>query len=596
MEDTFKERGKIKNGWNIIFRHLLKQKEEIAFISVLGIVSAIANGSVPYLVGRFLDEISGSHFITLFKNTIPLWLFFLTVWAIVQIIANVTSWSIDIKSRKLGTFIEGSYFADAFSSLLFLPISFHKNRKTGEGWDRIYRAANALSGMIQGVIIGIAPELLSVLIGFGIAFFIHPYLALVLMGGVIVYIGMLIKILPPIVILQKKAHGSYNRAFGDAHDALSNITAVKQSGAEEYEQKKMQKKFVDIAAAFWYKLEKIWGNITFFQRLTIFLTQLAVFILSVYFVQQGSLTIGELIALNGYAMLIFGPFVRLGFNWQILQSGIVAIERAEAIITSTSEEYSSRGKASPKAIRGEIEFKHVSFSYKRDEQRVLNDINVMIKPGEIIALVGRSGVGKSTFIELLSGYYFPEKGKIFVDGYDIRHIGLQFLRSHIAVVPQEIALFNDSIKNNIRYGSFKASDSDIEKAAKEAHADIFIEKFPKKFNQIVGERGIKLSVGQKQRIAIARAILRNPKILILDEPTSALDAETEKYITESLQKLMKGRTTFIIAHRLSTVRHAHRILVFEKGKIAEEGNHEDLIQKENGIYRKLYGLHVGLHK
>ena len=181
-----------------------------------------------------------------------------------------------------------------------------------------------------------------------------------------------------------------------------------------------------------------------------------------------------------------------------------------------------------------------------------------------------------------------------IDGYNIKNIGLKFHRSKIAVVPQEIILFNDTIKNNIAYGNFSATEGEIKKAAEKSYASEFIESFPRKYNQIVGERGIKLSVGQKQRVAIARAILRNPKILILDEPTSALDAKSEKFIQESLEKLMIHRTTFIIAHRLSTVRRADKILVLENGKIVEQGKHQDLIKIPNGVYRQLYEYQIGL--
>ncbi|MDP1629186.1 MAG: ATP-binding cassette domain-containing protein, partial [bacterium] len=181
-------------------------------------------------------------------------------------------------------------------------------------------------------------------------------------------------------------------------------------------------------------------------------------------------------------------------------------------------------------------------------------------------------------------------GRILIDGHDIRRLNLKSLRARIAVVPQEIILFNDTIKNNIRYGRFDADEKDIRAAAASAHAADFIEKFPRKYDQIVGERGIKLSSGQKQRVAIARAILRDPRILILDEPTSALDARSEKFIQESLDKLMVGRTTFIIAHRLSTVRKADKILVFDKGRLVEIGRHEELIKNLKGIYYQFYKL------
>ena len=211
-----------------------------------------------------------------------------------------------------------------------------------------------------------------------------------------------------------------------------------------------------------------------------------------------------------------------------------------------------------------------------------------------IALVGESGGGKSTLIDLISGYYYPTKGKVFIDGNDTRKLNLESLREHIAVVPQEVVLFNDTIMTNIKYGNFRASDVLAKAAAERASANVFIEKFPQQYKQMVGERGVRLSVGQKQRIAIARAILRDPKILILDEPTSALDSKTERFITESLEGLMRGRTTFIIAHRLSTVRKADRIFVIDEGLIVEMGTHDELMAIMGGNYRNRYELHVGL--
>ncbi len=269
------------------------------------------------------------------------------------------------------------------------------------------------------------------------------------------------------------------------------------------------------------------------------------------------------------------------------------IARVEKMLDQAPEKYHPENAVILKELRGDIEFKNTSFSYKRG-QKVLDNVSFTVRAGEVVALVGESGVGKSTLIELLSGYYFANTGKVLVDGRDIKRLDLNFLRGSIGVVPQEVVLFNDTVKNSIRYGKFGASEEEVLSAAKEAYADDFIEKFPKKYETVVGERGIKLSVGQKQRIAIARAILRDPKILILDEPTSALDSATERSVTESLEKLMQGRTTFIVAHRLSTVRKADKILVLEAGTIKEAGNHDELMQKEGGAYRHLYEMHIGL--
>jgi len=272
----------------------------------------------------------------------------------------------------------------------------------------------------------------------------------------------------------------------------------------------------------------------------------------------------------------------------------VALERAEKILSLPEEKYSPENGVILDGIKGDVEFRNVSFYYSKKQGNILNNISFKAGLGDKIALVGESGVGKSTLIDLMSGYFWSQSGKIFIDGHNLRNLDLKFLRSHVALVPQDIILFNDSVKNNIKYGSFGASDANVFKAAKFAHADEFIDAFPKKYNQMVGERGIKLSMGQKQRIALARAFLRDPRILILDEPTSALDAKSEKYIQESLLELMRGRTTFIIAHRLSTVREADKIIVLDKGAVAETGSHDELMKKPDGIYRKLYELQVGL--
>ena len=224
---------------------------------------------------------------------------------------------------------------------------------------------------------------------------------------------------------------------------------------------------------------------------------------------------------------------------------------------------------------------------------MLKNLNFTIEAGKKIAIVGKSGEGKSTLVDLISLYDRPTAGDIFIDGNNIQRLNLKQLRSQIGVVPQEVVLFNDTIKNNIRYGRFEATQKEVHEASLLAHANEFIEKFPKKYDQVVGERGIKLSVGQKQRVAIARAIVKNPRILILDEPTSALDARLETLLQESLKKLMEGRTTFVIAHRLSTVKSVDTILVLERGVIAESGSHEELMKKRGGIYHKLYELQFG---
>jgi ABC-type multidrug transport system fused ATPase/permease subunit len=409
------------------------------------------------------------------------------------------------------------------------------------------------------------------------------------------YVLLLIIILRPIAQIDSNAHRHWNEGWGDAAAAAHQIETVKQAASEDYETKKTERAILKRAYKDWVRLEYIWNNISFFQRIIVFATQLTVFILSVRFIAEGVISVGELVALNGYALMFFGPFVTLGHSWQIVQNGLSAALRAEQVYGSKTEEYMPTDVESPESFTGAVSFQNVSFRYTNKQKMILENISFSTEAGETIALVGESGVGKSTLIALLSGYYFPIDGSVTIDGVDTRKFDLIKLRKRIAVVPQEVALFNDTVRNNLRYGSFEATEEDVERVVEQSSSTDFIKKLPDGYDTLVGERGVKLSVGQKQRVAIARAILREPTILILDEPTSALDAKTEQVVTESLEKLMKGRTTFIIAHRLSTVRKADKILVFEKGRIVEEGKHDDLIKIENGVYRKLYEYQIGLH-
>jgi len=259
----------------------------------------------------------------------------------------------------------------------------------------------------------------------------------------------------------------------------------------------------------------------------------------------------------------------------------------EELLQIDKEDFNEEGKVVEDPT-GKVEFKNISFGYKK-ESKVLKDISFVVKSGQKIALVGGSGEGKTTLVDLISLYFKPREGMIFFDDIDIQDLNLHFLRRIIAYVPQEISLFNDTVKNNICYGNPEATDGEIIVAARAANAHKFIESFPQKYDTLVGERGIKLSTGQKQRVAIARAIIRDPKILILDEATSSLDSESEKLVQEALDRLIKGRTTFIVAHRLSTIKEADNILVLEGGRIIEKGTHNELIKKK-GTYFKFYSL------
>ena len=579
-------------GAGVIIRHLKPHKRTVVLLVTLSLVAAIAEAFVPFLAGKIFDAI-----ISISKNpllSLTSIFFIVAIWFLLRLGSDIAEWKIGFSNERLGVMLEAEYIANGFGKLFEMPLSFHKTRKRGEIGEKISRAAGWLENLISRVSLNLLPSFLSIIVALCIAFFINHKLTLVLVLAIAIYAILLWRAVPRLAGLQQKMHRAYSRAYGDIYDALENIQEIKQAATESEEKRKIHRKFVLRAAPLWLRLSYIFRQLSFFQRLLIVLTQLAIFVISIFLVRSGTLTPGELVAFNGYAAMIFGPFVILGQNWQTIQNGFIALVQAEKILGMPKEIYNPKGAVAPKKLKGEVVFNNVSFAYYKTND-ILKNVSFSVSPGEKIALVGKSGVGKTTIADLLLGFYFPQKGKILVDGTDIKKFNLTAYRLRFGVVPQEPTLFNDLIENNIRYGNFGKSEAEMKEASRLAHADEFIESFPKKYKQVVGWRGVKLSIGQKQRIALSRAFLRNPDILILDEPTSALDAHSEQFIKDSFRKLMASRTTFIIAHRLSTIREADKILVLQNGRIAEQGNHAELMKIKNGIYRGLYKLQAGFY-
>lgn len=303
---------------------------------------------------------------------------------------------------------------------------------------------------------------------------------------------------------------------------------------------------------------------------------------------NGTITAGSLVAFLTYAVNISNPIKRLTRVIGNIQKALAAAQRVFMIIDMPEEIAESRDAKQLPEVSGKVEFKNVSFAYD-DKGNVITDLSFSVKPGEVIAIVGPSGAGKSTIANLLPRFYDVNKGDIKIDGHSVREVTLDSLREQVGIVPQETMLFNGSVYNNILYGRLDATKEEIEAAAKAANAHDFIMQLTDGYETKLGDRGVNLSGGQRQRIAIARAILKNPRILILDEATSALDTESERVVQEALDRLMVGRTSFVIAHRLSTVKNADKILVMEKGNLVESGTHDELLALD-GLYAHLYKI------
>jgi ATP-binding cassette, subfamily B, bacterial HlyB/CyaB len=308
----------------------------------------------------------------------------------------------------------------------------------------------------------------------------------------------------------------------------------------------------------------------------------------------GEMSVGELVAFNMLAGRVSAPVLRLAQLWQDFHQARLSVDRLGDILNTMPEPGFNPGRAALPAIRGQVTFEHVTFRYRIDGPEVLHDVSFSVQPGQVVGVVGSSGSGKSTIAKLIQRLYVPESGRVLVDGVDLAMVDLAWLRRQTGVVLQENVLFNTTIRENIALADPAMPMERVIEAAELAGAHDFILELPEGYDTIVGERGSSLSGGQRQRVAIARALISDPRILILDEATSALDYESERAIQQNMKRIAAGRTVFVVAHRLSTVRRADRIITIERGRIVEDGNHDDLI-RSNGRYAKLHYLQAGVH-
>ncbi len=565
-----------------ILNILSSRRRDIITGLILFSIAAGVSAVIPYIYGRITDLaiVGGGEQMKQAGALLALWLGLSLFNTLLRRTGQVISYKTAIN-------VSNEFIVSSLGSVLKLPMSFHKEHKVGSISRRIIDAGDrGLFVVIEDVLFDIIPNLASFAIAFTIVFLVEWRLALVLIVASIIYATATFIWISRLLKFQKLSRRSWQKTYGFFFDALNNIHNIKLTGNESHETQRVNRHF-DKSGRREIKLYGRWQALSAFQAIIFDLAFVAVFGLGVWLLGRGEFTAGRLIMFIGYTNLLTAPLSRLARHYQQIRNAFVDIGLALELLKKKPEPLEG---GHPINIIGRVEFNHVTFAYDKNKKPVLNGISFTAEPGKSVALVGKSGVGKTTLADLIGRYFEPQSGSILLDGIPLAKINLLSLRDQMAVVPQEVSLFNDTIFNNIRYARPSASKEQITAAARAANAEEFIKTFPKKYSQIVGERGIKLSTGQKQRVAIARAMLRDPKILILDEATSALDSESERLVQEALTRLVKGRTTFIIAHRLSTIKNADKIIVLENGRISEMGRHAELMKNSSGIYRNFWEL------
>ena len=475
-----------------------------------------------------------------------------------------------------------------FAHLTSLPASYFDQAISGELMSKLDRGTAQITQIVNNSGLFFIPSLLTAIIGIGVVSFFYWPIALFMLLMYIPFTLISLWRFRKNQKLEKREYKLFDNQYGHFWEAITSIRLIKSFIAEAFELRRL-KDFNAKILRLRKTIEHNW-NIATVGDLLLEVWVWFVYAWVVVLAFKETFSLGTMILLINYIDIIRWPLWQLNwFFWEAKRAQIGSRDYFK-ILDTKPDLKDPKNPIGFEEVKGRINFEHVSFSYK--DQEVLQDLNLTIKPNSTVAFVGPSGSGKTTIVSLVSRFYDISKGKILIDGVDIRNVTQRELRKNIGWVTQEPYLFADTIEENLRYGKPDAGQIELERAARIAHAHNFIAKLPKGYQTKIGERGVQLSGGQKQRVALTRVILKNPPILILDEATSSLDSVSEMYIKQALQTIIKGRTTIIIAHRLSTAKDADNIFVLKKGKLIEEGNHEKLM-KLDGLYASFFKIQTG---
>ena len=480
-----------------------------------------------------------------------------------------------------------------YSRMQGLSISFFDNQQTGEIMSRVTNDSEVVEEFITHAADTLISDAIRLVAMCVVMFYICSTLAYISVLPIPILFLLAFRFSKKVRPVYRLVRQRLAEINAKVQENLSGIRVIKAFAREDFE----EANFVRDAEAFYdmrVKAIKLWTR--FFPSIDILVrtVSVAVWVVGAVMIvnRVPGVSMGTLVIFTMYLGMFYEPVRNLAQVNDTIQRSLAAAERIFEIVDEEPQIKDADDAIELPRVQGRVEFDHVDFSYGGEDE-VLTDISIKAEPGQIVALVGRSGAGKTSIVNLIPRFYDPSSGRILIDGFDVRHVTQESLRRQIAMVLQDTFLFNGTVKENIRYGRLDATDEEIVEAAVAANAAEFIDEMPKGYETEIGERGVKLSGGQKQRLAIARAILADPRILILDEATSSVDSESEYLIHRAMDTLMEGRTTFVIAHRLSTVKHADQIITLEKGCVAEVGNHKTLVDND-GVYAQMYEMQFRL--
>lgn len=561
---------------------LLKpHKKTIVLCSALAGLAAVLDTLAPIAMGRGFD-LAGS------KAPFAWYGGAILAWFAIRTVADRVRSYITYRGRLVSGDVGEGYERRMLVALLDKPLSFHYGKKSQETADKISELLWILDSMIAGLIFDFAPAILAATAILAYLTYLDWRIALPLAAALVAFIVYTYRTVTPSLKNQEEWRKAHRKLGSFGWDSLRNILVVKSTTSEPVVARTL-KSYGEAISVETEKSEAYDRRVLDTQNLIIGAGSVAVLLVAIVDFRSGAFTFGGLSAVTAYTFAIFGYVRYCQWQFRALLKTTAAHRDVVEVMKEPPEDLLSGKEA---ALAGDVEFRNVRFRYREDKQ-TLEEVSFKVRHGQRVAIVGESGEGKTTMVDLLGRYYAPQSGVILFDGVDCRDISLRSLRSQMAYVPQELTLFHESLGFNIRYGRPDASESDLHAAAKAAHLEEFIGTLPEKYETVVGERGLKLSGGERQRVALARAFLRNPKIIVLDEPTAHLDSKTEETVRHSLDELMRGRTTFIIAHRLRTVMDADLILVLRDGRIVESGRHEGLVKKADGAYAALLKAQTG---